>query len=209
MGRSSKTNVAFGSYRRYDVDESILTVRTNPANPSPDINHQTNTTSAQRLAGQLQEQIQLCLAIQRTEPLLSPGRLISLSVQGSELAADRTCLYSAGACGPARFPITYCSTCESDTTRKSFLLAISSKGRGHRFQPARQNFYRPKLEPLHYAFSNPAWVFKTAAGASWYKGSLAGTHNFKFGFESGNNYNPYVISDQSGHQRPVRQWPGA
>ena len=41
-------------------------------------------------------------------------------------------------------------------------------------------------------FINPAWVFKTAAGASWYKGSLAGTHNFKFGFESGNNYNPYV-----------------
>jgi hypothetical protein len=41
-------------------------------------------------------------------------------------------------------------------------------------------------------FINPAWVVKTAAGASWYKGNLAGTHNFKFGFEAGNNYNPYV-----------------
>ncbi len=33
----------FGSYRRYDVDLSILTVRDQARNPVPDINHQTNT----------------------------------------------------------------------------------------------------------------------------------------------------------------------
>ena len=33
----------FGSYRRYDVDLSILTVRDQAGNPVPDINHQTNT----------------------------------------------------------------------------------------------------------------------------------------------------------------------
>jgi hypothetical protein len=43
-----------------------------------------------------------------------------------------------------------------------------------------------------FYFSNPSWVFKIAAGASWYKGSLAGAHNFKFGFEWGDNYNPYI-----------------
>src|SRR5215472_18245412 len=32
----------FGSYRRYDVDESILTVHDQQGNPVPDINHQTN-----------------------------------------------------------------------------------------------------------------------------------------------------------------------
>jgi hypothetical protein len=47
-------------------------------------------------------------------------------------------------------------------------------------------------------FSNPAWVFKIAAGASWYKGSLAGTHNFKFGFEWGDNYNPYIQTVNQG-----------
>ena len=29
-------------------------------------------------------------------------------------------------------------------------------------------------------------------GGSWYKGSLAGSHNIKFGFEWGKNYNPYI-----------------
>src|SRR5437867_4217357 len=33
----------FGSYRRYNVNESILTVHDQQGNPVPDINHQTNT----------------------------------------------------------------------------------------------------------------------------------------------------------------------
>src|SRR3984893_3940872 len=49
-----------------------------------------------------------------------------------------------------------------------------------------------------YSFANPAWVFKLAAGASWYKASLAGTHNFKFGFEWGDNYNPYIYQINQG-----------
>ena len=49
-----------------------------------------------------------------------------------------------------------------------------------------------------YAFANPAWVFKTSVGASYYKGSLAGTHNFKFGFEWGDSYNPYIYQINQG-----------
>jgi hypothetical protein len=49
-----------------------------------------------------------------------------------------------------------------------------------------------------FASTNPAWIFKIAAGASLYKGALAGSHNFKFGFEWGDNYNPYVYTVNQG-----------
>ena len=41
-------------------------------------------------------------------------------------------------------------------------------------------------------------MFKTSVGASYYKGSLAGTHNFKFGFEWGDSYNPYIYQINQG-----------
>ena len=80
---------------------------------------------------------------------------------------------------------------ESATTKKNFPLGPEPGVTASDFNRQDRIFSTETGAAPNY-FSNPAWVFKWAAGASWYKGSLAGSHNFKFGFEWGNNYNPYI-----------------
>lgn len=45
---------------------------------------------------------------------------------------------------------------------------------------------------------NPSWLDKFAVSGSYYKAAWAGTHNFKFGFETGINVNPYHYNVNDG-----------
>ncbi|HEV2387641.1 MAG TPA: TonB-dependent receptor [Candidatus Acidoferrales bacterium] len=45
---------------------------------------------------------------------------------------------------------------------------------------------------------NPSWLYKFAVSGSYYKAAWAGTHNFKFGFETGRNVNPYHYNVNDG-----------
>ena len=186
----------FGSYRRYDIRESILTVRDQAGNPAPDINHQTNTNL--RSDWQLNPKNKLSFiwlyneqnrffrrdtAFQFVTPQASwlqiePAYILQ-GLWTSEITNNFLLDVRAGY-NKEVFPLGYQhSVTASDFNRQDTVLSTETGA-------------------APFAFSNPAWVFKTSVGASWYKGSLAGTHNFKFGAEFGDSYNPYVYQINQG-----------
>jgi hypothetical protein len=186
----------FGSYRRYDIRESILTVRDQAGNPAPDINHQTNTNL--RSDWQLNPKNKVSFiwlyneqnrffrrdtAFQFVTPEASwlqiePAYILQ-GLWTSEITNNLLLDVRTGY-NKEVFPLGYQhSVTASDFNRQDTVLSTETGA-------------------APYAFSNPAWVFKTSVGASWYKGSLAGTHNFKFGVEFGDSYNPYVYQINQG-----------
>ena len=186
----------FGSYRRYDIRESILTVRDQAGNPAPDINHQTNTNL--RSDWQLNPKNKLSFiwlyneqnrffrrdsAFQFVTPQASWLQIEpAYIVQGlwtSQITNNFLLDVRAGY-NKEVFPLGYQhSVTASDFNRQDTVLSTETGA-------------------APFAFSNPAWVFKTSVGGSWYKGSLAGSHNFKFGAEFGDSYNPYVYQINQG-----------
>jgi hypothetical protein len=186
----------FGSYRRYDIRESILTVRDQAGNPAPDINHQTNTDL--RSDWQLNPKNKLSFiwlyneqnrffrrdtAFQFVTPQASwlqiePAYILQ-GLWTSQITNNFLLDVRAGY-NKEVFPLGYQhSVAASDINRQDTVLSTETGA-------------------APYASNNPAWVFKTSVGASWYKGSLAGSHNFKFGAEFGDSYNPYVYQINQG-----------
>ena len=186
----------FGSYRRYDVDLSILTVRDQAGNPVQDINHQTNTDL--RSDWQLGQKNRLSFvwlynsqnrffrrdtayqfvtaeaSWRQIEPAYILQALWTSQITNNFLLDVRT------GYNKEVFPLGYQPTVTpTDFTRQDLTLSTETGA-------------------APFSFANPSWVFKITAGASWYKGALAGSHNFKFGWEWGDSYNPYVYKINGG-----------
>ena len=186
----------FGSYRRYDIRENILTIKDQNGNTAQDINHQTNT--ALRSDWQLNNRNRLSLiwlynsqnrffrrdtAYQFVTPEASwlqiePAYILQ-ALWTSQITNNFVLDVRAGY-NKEVFPLGYQHSVKpGDFTRQDVTLSTETGA-------------------APFAFANPAWVFKMSAGASYYRGSLAGTHNFKFGFEWGDNYNPYIYQVNQG-----------
>ena len=186
----------FGSYRRYNVNESILTVRDQQGNPVPDINHQTNTDL-------------------RSDWQLNPKNKLSFvwlyNEQNRFFRRDTAFQFVSKEASWLQIEPAYIlQALWTSQITNNFLLDVRA-GYNKEVFPLE---YQPGVDPnainkqdltlstetgaAPFNFVNPAWVFKAAAGASWYKGSMAGTHNFKFGVELGDNYNPYVYQINQG-----------
>jgi hypothetical protein len=186
----------FGSYRRYDLREDVLSVRTATGAPSVDVDHQSNT--ALRLDWQATSRNKLSFiwlynsqdrfnrrdtAFQFVTPeagwvQIEPAYILQglwTSQLTNNLLLDVRTGYNKEV-----FPLGYQSgVAATDFTRQDLSLSTESGA-------------------APFASVNPSWVFKLSAGASWYKGSHYGTHNLKFGFEWGDAYNPYLYSINQG-----------
>ena len=186
----------FGSYRRYNVNESILTVHDQQGNPVPDINHQTNTDL--RSDWQLNQKNKLSFIwlyneqnrffrrdtayqfVNKEASWLQIEPAYILQALWTSQITNNLLLDVRAGYNKEVFPLGYQpGVGPNDFTRQDVTLSTETGA-------------------APFAFANPAWVFKVAAGASWYKGSLAGTHNFKFGFEAGDSYNPYIYQINQG-----------
>jgi len=178
----------FGSYRRYDLRSIFLAVTDKNGNPIADPNHQTNTDL--RSDWQLNSRNRLSFIwlyneqnrfFRRDSALVSPEAswrqiepaYILQALWTSQITNNLLLDFRAGY-NKEVFPLGPQPGVKPTDFNRTDLVTQTQTG-------AAQSY-----------FSNPAWLFKVAAGASWYKGSLAGTHNFKFGFEWGDNYNPYI-----------------
>ncbi len=186
----------FGSYRRYDIRESILTVRDQAGNPAPDINHQTNT--ALRSDWQLNQKNKLSfiwLYNEQNRFFRRDTAFQFVTPQASWLQIEPA--YILQALWTSQITNNFLIDVRTGYNKEVFPL-----GYQHTVQPGDFNRQDVTLSTetgaAPFAFSNPAWVFKTSVGASWYKGSLAGSHNFKFGAEFGDSYNPYVYQINQG-----------
>jgi len=186
----------FGSYRRYDIRENILTVKDQAGNTAQDINHQTNT--ALRSDWQLGQKNRLGLIWLYNEQ----NRFFRRDTAYQFVTPEASWLQIE--------PAYILQALWTSQITNNFLLDVRTGYNKEVFPLGYQHTVRPEdfnrqdtvlsteSGAAPYAFSNPAWVFKISAGASWYKGSLAGSHNFKFGFEQGENYNPYIYQVNQG-----------
>ena len=186
----------FGSYRRFDLREDFLAVRDQAGNPIADPNHQSNTNLRSDWQVNPRNRVSLIwlyneqnrffrrdtsyqfvspeAAWKQIEPAYILQGLWTSQITNNLIFDFRT------GYNKEVFPLGYESgVTPADITLQDVTLS-TEKG------------------AAPFAFVNPAWVFKVAAAASWYKANLAGTHNFKFGFEWGDNYNPYVYNINQG-----------
>lgn len=186
----------FGSYRRYDIRESILTVRDQAGNPAPDINHQTNT--ALRSDWQLNQRNKLSfiwLYNEQNRFFRRDTAFQFVTPQASWLQIEPA--YILQALWTSQITNNFLVDVRTGYNKEVFPL-------GYQHSVTANDINRQDLGlstetgAAPYASTNPAWVFKTSVGASWYKGSLAGSHNLKFGAEFGDSYNPYVYQINQG-----------
>jgi hypothetical protein len=186
----------FGSYRRYDIRESILTVRDQAGNPAPDINHQTNT--ALRSDWQLNPRNKLSfiwLYNEQNRFFRRDTAFQFVTPQASWLQIEPA--YILQALWTSQITNNFLVDVRTGYNKEVFPL-------GYQHSVTANDINRQDLDlstetgAAPYAFANPAWVFKTSVGASWYKGSRAGSHNLKFGAEFGDSYNPYVYQINQG-----------
>jgi hypothetical protein len=186
----------FGSYRRYDVDLNILSVRDQAGNPVPDINHQTNTAlRSDWQVGQKNRLSLIWLYNSQNRFFRRDTAYQFVSKEASWLQIEPA--YILQGLWTSQITNNFLLDVRTGYNKEVFPLGYQHTVGPNDF--ARQDVtLSTETGAAPFAFANPAWVFKLAAGASWYKGSLAGTHNFKFGFEWGDNYNPYIYKINQG-----------
>src|SRR5467141_1496377 len=186
----------FGSYRRYDLRQRILSVTDQAGSPVVDINHQTNTDL-------------------RSDFQINPKNKFSFiwlyNEQNRFFRRDTAYNFvSQDASWKQIEPAYILQGLWTSQITNNFLLDFRIGWNKIVFPLA----YQPGVKstdinvqdvgsrtetvaaPLEFA--NPAWVLKFSAGGSWYKGNLHGAHNFKFGFETGKAYNSYIYHVNGG-----------
>jgi Carboxypeptidase regulatory-like domain/TonB dependent receptor len=186
----------YGSYRRYDLRESVLAVPTINGSPTADVNHQTNTDL--RSDWQLGKKNKVSLIWLYNEQnrffrrdtgyqfvsqdaswrQIEPAYVLEglwTSQLSNNLLLDVRVGYNKEV-----FPLGYQPGVSATAfTRQDVTLSTESGA-------------------APFSFVNPSWVYKNSAAVSWYKATRAGAHNLKVGFEWGDSLNPYVYSINQG-----------
>jgi hypothetical protein len=185
----------FGSYRRYDIRESRLSVTDQAGNPAQDINHQTNTDLRSDWQLNAKNKLSFVWLYNEQNRFFRPDTTyLFVSPEATWLQIEPA--YILQALWTSQITNNLLLDVRAGYNKEVFPLGYQHSV-GNNFN--RQDpILQTETGAAPNAFSNPAWVFKIAAGASLYKGALAGSHNFKFGFEWGNNYNPYIYTVNQG-----------
>src|SRR5467141_1859193 len=186
----------FGSYRRYDLRQRILSVTDQAGNPVVDVNHQSNTDL--RSDWQINSKNKFSFIWLYNEQnrffrrdtkyaFVTPDaswRQIQNSyiLQGlwTSQITDNFLLDFRVGWSKLLFPLRYQPGVTSSALNLQDVAANAETG------------------AAPDQFENPAWVLKWSAGGSWYKGDLYGSHNFQFGFKWGKSYNAYIYRVNQG-----------
>jgi hypothetical protein len=186
----------FGSYRRYDIRESILAVRLPNGDPIPDTSHQTNT--ALRLDWQINSKNRLGLIWLYNEQNRFQRRDTAyqfVSQDASWLQIEPA--YILEALWTSQLTSNFLIDTRFGYNKEVFPLSYAPG-----VPPTAINVTDVSLSTetgaAPSAFVNPAWVAQFASTASYYKAGWGGAHNLKFGFEVGKALNPYVYSVNQG-----------
>lgn len=181
----------FGGYRRYDITESILAIELPPSQgggPISDINHQSNTIL--RSDWQLNDKNRVNFQwlyndhnrffrrdtnfqfVDASASWLQISPSYILESQWTSQLANNLLLDVRGGYLHLLFPLAYQRSVTPNDINVQDLGFSTEKG------------------AAPYAYLNPAETARIAATASYYKGPLlAGSHNFKIGYEAGRSKN--------------------
>jgi len=186
----------FGSYRRYDLRQRILSVTDQNKSPVVDVNHQTNTDL--RADWQFNQKNKLSLIWLYNEQnrfFRRDTNYAFVSQQASWLQIEPA--YILQALWTSQITNNFLLDFRIGYNKIVFPLSYQPSVKPSDFNVQNQDA-QTETGAAPYAFANPAWVLKWALGGSWYKGNWAGTHNFKFGFEWGDSYNSYLYKVNQG-----------
>ena len=186
----------FGSYRSYDLRQRILSITNQAGTPVKDVNHQTNTdlrsdfqvnpTNKFSFIWLYNEQNRFFrrdtsyafVSEEASWKQIEPAYILQ-GLWTSQITNNFLLDFRVG-WNKIVFPLSY----QSGVTAND--VNVTNVGTG------------TETGAAPYAFANPAWVLKYSVSGSWYKGNLRGTHNLKFGFESGKAYNSYIYQVHQG-----------
>jgi hypothetical protein len=186
----------FGSYRRYDLDQRILSVTNQAGVPVVDINHQTNTDLRSDFQVNPKNKFSFIwlyneqnrffrrdtaysFVTQEASWLQIEPAYILQGLWTSQVTNNLLLDFRVG-WNKIVFPLSYQPGVTSSDLNIQNIPASTETG------------------AAPYQFANPAWVLKWTAGGSWYKPNWHGTHNFQFGFEWGDSYNSYIYKVNQG-----------
>jgi hypothetical protein len=186
----------FGSYRRYDLRQRILSVTDQAGSPVVDVNHQTNTDL--RSDYQVNSKNKFSFIWLYNEQ----NRFFRRDTAFSFVTAEASWLQIE----PAYILEGLWTTQVTNNFLLDFRIGYNKEVFPLSYQPgvSASDFNHQDVGlstetgAAPYAFANPAWVLQYSASGSYYKGNLAGTHNFKFGFEAGKAYNSYIYTVNQG-----------
>jgi len=186
----------FGSYRRYDLRQRILSVTDQAGNPVVDVNHQTNTDL--RSDFQVNSKNKFSFIWLYNEQ----NRFFRRDTAYSFVTADASWLQIE----PAYILQGLWTSQVTNNLILDFRIGWNKIVFPLSYQPGVsstalniQNIpTSTESGAAPYQFANPAWVLKWTAGGSWYKPNWHGNHNVQFGLEWGDNYNSYIYNVNQG-----------
>jgi hypothetical protein len=186
----------FGSYRRYDLRQRILSVTDQNGSPVVDVNHQTNTDLRSDYQVNSRNKFSFIWLYNEQNRFFRRDTAFSfVTAQASWLQIE-----------PAYILEGLWTTQVTNNFLLDFRIGYNKEVFPLSYQPTvgAADFNRQDVGlstetgAAPYAFANPAWVLQYSASGSYYKGNFFGTHNFKFGFEAGKAYNSYVYTVNQG-----------
>lgn len=186
----------FGSWRLYDLKESVLSVRNPDGSPTTDPNHQSNTTL-------------------RSDYQLSPNNHLNFvwwfNEQNRFFRRDTSYAFVTADASWRQIEPAYIVQGEWTSifrsllfdTRFGYLHQIFPLGNQPNVSDTALNRQDSTLSTESgappYSFVNPATVLSFAEGVSWYKGNMWGaSHSFKFGIDTSVNRNGYNYTVNNG-----------
>jgi hypothetical protein len=188
----------FGSYRRYDLREDVLSIVTDTGGPGVDVDHQTNT--ALRLDWQANAKNKISLIWLYNEQNRFNRRDTSFQFVSPEASwVQIEPAYILEGLWTTQITNNFLVDVRFGYNKEVFPLNYAP-GTLPTAINATDSTLSTETGAAPFAFVNPSWVRKFSAGASYYKGGWWGTHNVKAGFEIGSALNPYLYTMNQGIQ---------
>ena len=188
---------AFGSYRRFDMKESVLSVRNQAGYPISDTNHQSNV-------------------LFRSDWQITRNNRVNFdwwyNEQNRFARRDTAFAFVSQEASWRQIEPAYILEGQWTSVLSNNLVLDSRLGYMHQifplgYQPGigattalnrRDVGLSTETGAAPYQSINPAQVLAVASNASYYKGNLLGAHNFKFGFDTSTNRNGYIYTVNNG-----------
>jgi hypothetical protein len=184
----------FGSYRRYDLRQRILSVTDQAGNPVVDVNHQTNTDLRSDFQINPKNKFSFIWLYNEQNRFFRRDTAYPFVTQDASWLQIEPAYILQGL-WTSQVTNNFLLDFRVGWNKIIFPLSYQPNSTGLNIQNITT---QTESGAAPYEFQNPAWVLKWSAGGSWYKGNLRGTHNFQFGFEWGKSYNSYIFKVNQG-----------
>jgi len=184
----------FGSYRRYDLRQRILSVQDPAGGPAKDVNHQTNTDLRSDWQINSKNKFSFIWLYNEQNRFFRRDTAYPLVSQEASWRQIEPAYILQGL-WTSQVSNTLLLDFRVGWNKITFPLGYQSGATGLNVQDVANG---TETGAAPYEFINPAWVLKWSAGGSWYKGNFGGAHNFQFGFEWGKSYNSYIYKVNQG-----------